>query len=127
MAVDRTSVLARLSNEMVQAQKQFFGKGPEQAKSYLLDDLLFIVMRGGLTRAEETMLESGHADHVRGFRQVFENEMRERLTTMVESITGRKVVNYQSQVLFDPDVIVEIFIFADSVATPFQETPDPEE
>ncbi|MBA3741326.1 MAG: DUF2294 family protein [Chloroflexi bacterium] len=44
-------LLARLSNEMVRAQKQFFGKGPTGAKSYLLDDLLIIVMRGGLTTA----------------------------------------------------------------------------
>jgi len=50
-------LLARLSNEMVRAQKQFFGKGPTGAKSYLLDDLLIIVMRGGLTTAEKTMLE----------------------------------------------------------------------
>ena len=66
-------LLARLSTEMVRAQKQFFGKGPTQAKSYFLDDMLFIVMRGGLTTAEKTMLEFGEMDRVRDFRQAFEN------------------------------------------------------
>ena len=104
-------LLERISNEMVRAQKQFFGKGPEEAKSYLVDDLLFIVMRGGMTTAEKTMLEFGQADQVRQFRQLFENEMTQRLTEMIERLTGRRVLTYQSQVMFDPDIVVEIFVF----------------
>jgi uncharacterized protein YbcI len=104
-------LLARISNAMVQAQKDFFGMGPTQAKSYMLDDLLIIVMRGGLTRAERTMLDFGHPDLVRQFRQVFENEMTERLVGTMEKLTRRKIVTYQSQIMFDPDVIVEMFVF----------------
>ena len=106
-------MLARLSDEMVRAKKRFFGKGPEQAKSYMLDDMLFVVMRGGLTTAEQTMLRFGRQNMVRQFRQLFENEMTEVLTSLVEETTGRKVVNYQSQIMFDPDIIVEMFVFAD--------------
>lgn len=106
-------MLAQLSTEMVRAQKEFFGKGPTQAKSYILDDMLIIVMRGGLTTAELTMIDFGKTDLVRQFRQIFENEMTRRLTDMVERITGRKVATYQSQVMFDPDVIVEMFVFDD--------------
>ncbi len=105
------SLAMQLSNAMVKAQKQYFGKGPLSAKSYLVDDLLFIVMRGGMTRAEETMLDFDQADKVREFRQTFENEMTERLTTMIEDITGRKVLTYQSQVLFDPEIVIEMFVF----------------
>jgi uncharacterized protein YbcI len=50
---------------------------------------------------------------VRRFRQEFENEMSERLTSMIEQLTGRRVINYQSQVLFDPNMMIEIFVFAD--------------
>lgn len=96
---------------MVRAQKEFFGKGPTSAKSYMLDDMLLIVMRGGLTTAEKTMLEFGRADQVREFRQIFENEMTGRLSDMVERLTGRKVATYQSQVMFGPDVVVEMFMF----------------
>jgi uncharacterized protein YbcI len=106
-------MLARISDEMVTAKKKFFGKGPEQAKSYMLDDLLVTVMRGGLTTAEQTMLRFGQEDMIRQFRQLFENEMTEHLTGLVERTTGRKVVNYQSQVMFDPDIIVEMFFFAE--------------
>jgi uncharacterized protein YbcI len=109
-------VLSRISNEIVQAQKAFFGKGPTAAKSYVVDDMLFVVMRGGFTTAEVTMLEFGHADLVRRFRQIFENEMGDGLIGVVEELTGRKVLTYQSQVLFDPNIALEIFVFDDTDA-----------
>lgn len=107
-----SSVLSQISTEMVQAMKQHYGKGPVSAKSYLVDDLLFVVMRDMVTQAERTMLDAGRGDTVRDFRQQFENEVAETLTSIVERLTGRRVVNYQSQVLFDPDITVEIFVFS---------------
>lgn len=104
-------LLAHISNEVVRAQKEYFGKGPEQAKSYMLDDLLIVVLRGGMTPAEETMLEFGEQDMVRQFRQLFQNRTAERFKEMIGAATGRNVVNYQSQVLFAPDLVVEIFVF----------------
>jgi uncharacterized protein YbcI len=105
--------LVKISNEMVRAQKKFFGKGPTKARTYFLDDMLIIVMRGGMTTAERTMLDFGHPDQVRSFRQLFENSMTEKLTSKMEELTGRKILTYQSQVMFDPDVVVEMFIFDD--------------
>jgi uncharacterized protein YbcI len=105
------SLLSAISREIVHAMKQYYGRGPTQAKSYLIDDLLFVVMRGGITVAEQTMLEAGEEDTVRAFRQRFENLMAERLVGTIEQLTERTVVNYQSQVLFDPDVVIEMFVF----------------
>lgn len=107
------SLLSRISTEMVQAMKQLYGKGPVSAKSYLVDDLLFVVMREMITQAERTMLDAGRGDTVREFRQEFENEVAETLTSIVQRLTGRRVVTYQSQVLFDPNLTVEIFVFED--------------
>ena len=108
---DGGDLRTQISNEMVRAQKRFFGKGPTSTKSYLMDDFLLIVMRGNRTVAEDTMLEFGKADLVREFRQQFENEMTSRLVGMVEELSGRTVIGYQSQILFDPDVVVELFFF----------------
>lgn len=109
-----SDLLARISSEMVRAQKEYFGKGPIKAKSYMLDDFLLIVMRGGLTVAERTLLDAGRQDDVRHFRQVYENEMTERLTSMIQDLTGRPVINYQSQIMFDPDIVLEFFLFGDA-------------
>ncbi len=105
------ALLASISNEFVQMQKEYWGIGPVQAKSYMMDDLLLIVMRGGLTRAEHTMLDLGEPDLVRNFRQTFENKMTQNLTDRIERLTGRKVLTYQSQILFGPDLVAELFVF----------------
>ena len=106
----------RISTEVVRTLKDSFGKGPLKAKSYMLDDFLVVVMRGGVTVAEQTMLDRGHSDLVREFRQTYQNEMGSELVTKIEVLTGRKVVNYQSQILFEPHIVMEIFFFDDAVA-----------
>ena len=106
-------LLAKISTEVVRTLKDSFGKGPLKAKSYMLDDFLIVVMRGGVTVAEQTMLDRGHGDLVRDFRQTYQNEMGDELVAKIEVLTGRKVVNYQSQILFEPHIVMEVFFFAD--------------
>jgi len=110
------SLLAAISREMVRAMKQYYGRGPTKAKSYLVDDLLFVVMRGGTLPAEKTLLEAGFSDTVREFRQKFENVMADHLVGTIEQLTERKVVTYQSQILFEPELVVEIFVFDQPVS-----------
>ena len=74
-------------------------------------------MRGGLLPVERTMLDAGKQDTVRQYRQDFENEMTVRLVGKMEELTGRKILTYQSQILFDPDIVVEIFFFDDNASS----------
>ena len=112
------SLLTRISTEVVHTFKQYYGKGPISAKSYMVDDLLFVVMRGGLNAAEKFLLEQGEADVVRAYRQTFENRMVEVLSGTIEELTGRKVLTFNSQILFDPDLSVEIFVFDEDASSP---------
>jgi uncharacterized protein YbcI len=47
---------------------------------------------------------------VKRTRQVFQMTMRQRFSEAVEEITGRKVIQFMSQVSFDPDMAAEIFV-----------------
>lgn len=107
------SLLARISNEVVKTFKEYYGKGPTSAKSYMLDDMLIVVMRGGLNPAEKFLLEQGEVDVVRQYRQTFENRMEAILTDKIEELTDRKVIAFNSQMLFEPAMSVEIFVFDD--------------
>jgi uncharacterized protein YbcI len=117
--------LSRISNEMVQAQKKYFGRGPTQAKSYLLDDFLLVVMRGGMTVAESTMLEFGRADLVRSFREEFGNELARRMVPRMQELTGRTIIGHQSRIQLDPHIVVEMFFFESegSASRPDEESP----
>jgi uncharacterized protein YbcI len=107
------SLLSRISTEVVRTFKEYYGKGPTSAKSYMFDDMLFVVMRGGLNAAEKFLLEKQEVDVVRQYRQTFENRMNEILSDKIAKLTGRNVIAFNSQILFDPDISIEIFVFDD--------------
>src|SRR5215207_7431675 len=104
------SLRAALANAMVAMKKQFYGRGPTAAKAWLLDDYVFVALEGGLTRNEETLLADGKEDLVRRYRLSYQESMREVTTSAVTEITGREVLDYQSQIVFDPPRAFEIFV-----------------
>jgi uncharacterized protein YbcI len=53
------SPLARISTRFVQLHNDHYGRGPEKAKTYFQDDLVVVLMRGGFTKVEETLLQGG--------------------------------------------------------------------
>jgi uncharacterized protein YbcI len=101
---------AEISNAMVGLKKGFYGKGPTKAKTYINDNYVLCVLQGGLTRNEETLLAAGHHDLVRQYRLKFQEAMAAPTIEAVERITGRKVVGYHSQVVFEPEHGFEIFV-----------------
>lgn len=104
--------LAAISREMVRLKAQHYGKGATESKSYVCDDWLFCVLKGGMTTVERTLLEHGEDQLVRQVRLRFQENMDHSFTGVVQRLTGRKVLAYASQVLFDPDFVVEIFLLA---------------
>ena len=101
---------AAISTQLVALKKEFYGKGPVGAKTYIQDEYVFTVLEGGLTRNEETLLAAGEVDLVRTYRLRFQEVMRMQLTSAVEEITGQKVLDYHSQIVFDPPRAFEIFV-----------------
>src|SRR2546421_12933019 len=104
------SLQARLSNAVVRAMKDLYGRGPTHAKTFLCDEYVFCVMSGGMTRDEETMIRGGAHEAVRDYRLRFQAVIAPELIRRVEDVLERKVASYHSQVLFDPDRLGEIFM-----------------
>lgn len=103
------SLRAAVANAMVGLKKRYYGRGPEAAKAYIEDDYIFVVLEGGLTRNEETLLAAGKADLVRQYRLTFQEVVGPTATGAVEELTGRRVIGYHSQIVFDPPRAFEIF------------------
>jgi uncharacterized protein YbcI len=104
------SLLESITNGVVQTMKHHLGKGPTKAKTYLLDSHLFVVMQDSLTRAEESLLAAGQAELVRRGRELLHQHLAESYRAQIESATGRRVRSSQSQLVFDPDTEIQIFI-----------------
>lgn len=104
------SLQARVSQVVVRTMKDLYGRGPTHAKTYFCDEYVFCTMSGGMTRDEETMVRGGEHEAVRAYRLRFQAVIAPELIRRVEDVLGRKIVSYHSQILFDPDRLVEIFV-----------------
>jgi uncharacterized protein YbcI len=103
-------LLAAISNSIVGLFSDCYGRGPTKAKSYLCDNYVITVLEDLLTTVEETLVANGRPDLVREVRLSFQSAMSDRFEGVVEELTGRKVLAYQSQITFDPSVGFEFFV-----------------
>ena len=103
-------LLAAISKRIVAILREHYGRGPMKAKTYALDDIVVVVMRGsGFTPLEQTIVDSGQPDRVVAMRHDFQHMMTARFTETIEELTGRKVLAFLSQAHVDPDITIEIF------------------
>ncbi len=102
--------LAAISREMVRLKADLIGKGPTEAKTYKCDNVILCVMKGGLTRVEETLIEAGDFKLIQQVRLRFQQQTGHSFRDAVEKILGRKVLAYESQIVVDPVYAFEIFV-----------------
>src|ERR1700733_13373170 len=102
------SVRPALANAMVGMKKQFYGRGPTAAKAWILDDYVFVVMEGGLTRNEETLLAGGKEEPLRNYRLPFPQTVADAGRAAVAELLGPPVLPYHSQIVFHPPRTFEI-------------------
>jgi uncharacterized protein YbcI len=103
-------LLAQISTSIVAILREHYGRGPMKAKTYALDDVIVVVMRGsGFTALEQTIMDSGQPGRVIAMREEFQAVMAERYKGTIERLTGRKVVAFLSQAHVEPDITVEMF------------------
>jgi uncharacterized protein YbcI len=104
---------ATISNEIVRLEAEYYGKGPTRAKTYIVEDLVIVVLGESFTRAEKTLAERGERDAIEHIRRRFQQQMAEDFTSVVEQATGRKVRVFLSETNIEHDVSVETFLLAD--------------
>jgi uncharacterized protein YbcI len=86
---------AEISQAFVRFEKDFMGRGPLEAKTYLLEDLVLIRLKGVLTQTEMKLAEA--TDRQRGryllkqVRQELLDHGRPALENMIRDILGVKV------------------------------------
>lgn len=104
--------LTAISDGIVALLKEFYGRGPTRTKTYYEDDLVVVVMRGGFSVVEQTLLEGGRGAAVIQQRHEFQALMRDRFTAVIENATGKRVIGFMSGNQQAPDMTAEVFILA---------------
>jgi uncharacterized protein YbcI len=107
---ERQKLAVAISNAVVGVLRDYTGRGPTKARTYIADDLITCVMRDTLTKGERTLVEHGREEHVLDTRKEWQDTMGDELTAAVEELSERKVMAYLSQNHIDPDLGIETFV-----------------
>lgn len=106
--------LVELSNAMVALHREYFGRGPGAAKSFLNEGMAVCVLTDIYTPVERTLIRAGQAEHVRRTRSLHQDALEDKYKASVEAIVGRPVQAFLSVVHVEPDVAIEIFLLGES-------------
>jgi uncharacterized protein YbcI len=109
---------ATISRTVVQLLKEHGDRGPTKCRTYIDDDLIIVLMRGGYSRMENTLFEDGKWLDVRSSRHAFQDTMEGRFTETIERLTGREVAAFMSASHQHPDLQIEAFVLDGSSAKP---------
>jgi uncharacterized protein YbcI len=109
--------LVELSNAMVALHRQYFGRGPGAAKSFVTEEMAVCVLSDIYTAVERTLIHAGQAEHVRRTRGLHQEALENEYKASVEKIMDRPVDAFLSVVHVDPDVAVEVFLLGDRSAS----------
>jgi uncharacterized protein YbcI len=106
------STSAAISKAVEQLLSEYTGRGPTEARTYINEDLIVVVLRDTLTSDERAIVRDGGVDLVLSARQAFQRAMKPDLVATVERLSGRSTMTCLSHNHLDPDIVVESFILA---------------
>jgi uncharacterized protein YbcI len=109
-ALNSTSLRNAVSNAMARIKREFYGKGPSRTRTFVFDRIIFAMLDDVLTPVELALKNGGRSGLVRRTRLTFEDIMTRTFTSEIERLTGARVLAYHSQLVFDPDMAIEIFV-----------------
>jgi uncharacterized protein YbcI len=89
----RGQLEAEISEAIVKFEREYMGRGPEEVRTYLLDDMILVRLQGVLTPAERQLARSDVEGQGRGLIKRVRMELLEKarplLDTIVREITGQ--------------------------------------
>ena len=90
---------AEISRAIVQFEIDYMGRGPKEARVYLVEDLVVVRLKGVLTPAEEQLTKSiDGKELVKKMRATLIDKARPLLYQVVGDITGTKILDLHTDI-----------------------------
>jgi uncharacterized protein YbcI len=102
-----------ISRGLVRLHSEYYGRGPTKARTYLVEDLVVVVLEETFTKAERTLVERGEVDAVQQIRRRFQQQMADQFKSVVEQATGRAVRAFVSETSLENDMAIETFLLGE--------------
>ena len=111
----KRSAAAEISGATVRLLREYTGRGPTKARTYINEDLISVVLQDTLTMGERSLVRDGELGLVLASRKAFQRTMKDELVAAVEEHSGRTVLAFLSENHIDPDIAIESFVLVPAV------------
>ena len=118
MPKSKGQIEADISEAMIKFEKEYMGRGPEETKTYIIDDMVVIRLRRVLTPAEQQLAEA--SDDARGrmlikqVRAELIEKARPILEPIIAEITGKRVKSLHTDISTVTGERIIVFTLEDS-------------
>ncbi len=113
---------AEISDAIVKFEREYMGRGPEEVRTYLLDDIIMVRLNGVLTPAERQLARSDTEGQGRALIKQVRMELVEKarslLDTIIRDITGQSIKSLHTDISTLTGERIIIFSLGGSVALP---------
>ena len=90
---------ADISNGLIQFEKEYLGRGPLECRTYIIDDMVLIRLKGVLTQAEQQLAKNDEGkDLIKKMRSNLLEQGKGLLTALIEENTLSKVVSLHTDI-----------------------------
>jgi uncharacterized protein YbcI len=90
---------SKISNALTQFEKEHLGRGPKEARAYIIQDMVLIRLKGVLTPAEENLVtEEGGAHLIKDIRTRLIESSRPLLEKILKEMTGCNVISMHTDI-----------------------------
>jgi uncharacterized protein YbcI len=112
----RGEVEAVLVNSITRFEKDHLGRGPVEARVFIIEDMILVRLRGVLTPAEVKLAQNpdGHSLIKQVRRQLLEGS-RSLLEEIVQQATGSRMVSLHTDISVKTGERIIVFTMADNL------------
>lgn len=79
---------AEVCEAIIRFEKDYMGRGPEETKAWIIDDMVLVRLRGVLTPAEKKLASIGDGNHGRSLIKQVRLELIEGARPLLDAIIG---------------------------------------
>ena len=117
---------AEISEAIIRFEREYMGRGPEETKTYIVDDLVIVRLRGVLTPAEKQLarVSEGNAGRtlIKQVRIELLEKARPLLERIIREITGKGVKSLHTDISTETGERMIIFTLDSFLAGAGEET-----
>jgi uncharacterized protein YbcI len=99
MGKTKGQVEAEISNALIQFEKDYMGRGPQETKAFIIEDMILVRLKGVLTPAEQQLAKNQEGMNlIKKIRSNLLEQGRELVKEAIEKITGIKIISLHTDI-----------------------------